>query len=157
MAFIVITAFVVVNLLIAVICDAVHVLGDDVKDGLIGEDSDANILAGELPPLTPTERRLEELEYRLSEMMQVQDQMKISIEMLVKQLRESKAREAESSSIESGSLSSDTRIKKKSQPIADMLSEEASHSRIFWERTSDGDPSEEVSLGDPSDLFVDNR
>ena len=36
--FIVITGFVVVNLIIAVICDAVHVMGGDDKAGLLGED-----------------------------------------------------------------------------------------------------------------------
>lgn len=115
--YIIITGFVVVNLIIAVICDAVHVLGNENKAGLHGsDDSEQDFLdnafyGGDMNNSTnPTEQRLEELQGQLNEMADVQDQMRITIEMLVGQLRENAereaaaAREAESMSLETNSM-----------------------------------------------------
>jgi len=114
--FIIITAFVVVNLIIAVICDAVHVLGN--KTGLHGYDSDSggsqdgapenadekksrsdeggsNNFATTSTPINHTEIRLEELQRQLNEMVLVQDQMRITIGVLAHRLRENAGRESE--------------------------------------------------------------
>ena len=59
-AFLVITGFVVVNLIIAVICDAVRVMGDDSKNDLTGGMSPMNRptdLAGGISPTTRTNHR----------------------------------------------------------------------------------------------------
>ena len=96
--FIIITGFVVVNLMIAVICDAVHVLGNSDKAGLegydaeegSGEESSVEHNSPETAPYT-TEGRLQELQLQLDEMDMVQDQMRKTIEVLIKQLQGSDA------------------------------------------------------------------
>ncbi len=125
-----ITGFVVVNLIIAVICDAVHVMGGDEKAGLMGEDEsyfsresihvindmeerrsgrennlptllesnsfhDISHISG-LTRKRPTEQRLEELQNKLEEMVQVQDQMRKTIEALTVKLMEKSASEKRS-------------------------------------------------------------
>ena len=111
--FIIITGFVVVNLIIAVICDAVHVLGNSDKANLEGYSEDnypANNVEGETrqwlkgqsgdaldtnsfgasegngQPYT-MEQRLHELELQLDEIMIVNEQMRKTIEVLTKQLQ----------------------------------------------------------------------
>jgi len=102
--FIVITGFVVVNLIIAVICDAVHVLGNENKAGLYGFDSDDDSLLSKTKkatdkPIHPPDQvqvapssqstatqRLEELQHQLDEMVKVQDQMRRTIEVLSSRL-----------------------------------------------------------------------
>jgi len=131
LVFIVITGFVVVNLIIAVICDAVHVMGGDEKAGLIGDDDESYFsresnrvykdregrMSGRennLPTLLesnsfhdnshisgltrkrPTEQRLEELQNKLDEMVQVQDQMRKTIEALTVMLVENSSAERQS-------------------------------------------------------------
>lgn len=95
--FIIVTAFVVVNLIIAVICDAVHVMGNDSKAALVGYESedfsegmDSNLYDGGINHTSPvsTEQRLQDLQQQLDEMVMVQDQMKTTIEVLIQQLRE---------------------------------------------------------------------
>jgi len=102
--FIVITGFVVVNLIIAVICDAVHVLGNENKAGLYGYDSEEGSLLSKTKkatdkPIHPPDQvqvapssqstatqRLEELQHQLDEMVKAQDQMRRTIEVLSSRL-----------------------------------------------------------------------
>lgn len=99
----------VVNLIIAVICDAVHVLGSTSKEGLHGSfsvssyaPSQARIEEAEVssrssgmicPPNT-TELRLGELQMQLDEMVLVQEEMKKTIALLIDKLRENAYRDA---------------------------------------------------------------
>ena len=90
----------VVNLIIAVICDPVHVLGNSDKAGLEGYDSEGgsrgeNSFEHNSPETAPytTEGRLQELQLQLDEMVLVQDQMRKTIEVLIKQLQGSDASE----------------------------------------------------------------
>ena len=94
----IVTGFVVVNLIIAVICDAVHVLSKEDKAGLYGFDLDdyppeaneANSYEGDMQntrPTTITEQRLEELQKQLDDMVIGQEKMKTVIAVLVEQLR----------------------------------------------------------------------
>ena len=98
----------VVNLIIAVICDAVHVLGKPDKDGLHGYDSNEFMSGGirnslsleeslkigeEVQQMNHTELRLQELQQQLDEMVIVQKEMGAMIDMLVKTLRENAERE----------------------------------------------------------------
>lgn len=99
--FIILTGFIVVNLVIAVICDAVHVLGGETKAGLYGFEEEElkkkndrpfyqNVQA--IPPAPSTyssssaAQRLEELQKQLDEMVMVQDQMRRTIEILSSRL-----------------------------------------------------------------------
>jgi hypothetical protein len=102
-AFIVITGFVVVNLIIAVICDAVHVLAETGKAGLHGDseesegghfyyEDDVNYAT---PPATYTQQRLEVMQRQLDEMTKVQEHMGRTIELLVRRLGENGVREEE--------------------------------------------------------------
>jgi len=96
--FIVITGFVVVNLIIAVICDAVHVLGNENKAGLYGYDSESLQSKTDKPDHPPDQvqavpsslstatQRLEELQKQLDEMVKTQDQMRRTIEVLSSRL-----------------------------------------------------------------------
>ena len=108
-AFIVATAFVVVNLIIAVICDAVHVLGSEDKAGLYGEQVEGNQLKAtksksndqfemnssplatvmETPSTSDSrEQRLRELQQNLDEMISIQNQMTDMIVLLTKKVKE---------------------------------------------------------------------
>lgn len=117
--FIIITAFVVVNLIVAVICDAVHVLGNENKAALHGCESDdyrsEDMEAYEdemnhmTSPASATERRLLELQQQLDEMVSVQDQLRTTIEVLIKQLLENAAREVAPLSIDSDEQTSRSR------------------------------------------------
>ena len=99
--FIIITGFVVVNLIIAVICDAVHVLGQDDKECIQGYESDVSPLLesdegpyqDDYPPPNAAEQRIGHLQMQLDEMVLVQDQMKETIELLIQRLQENAARE----------------------------------------------------------------
>jgi len=97
--FIIITGFVVVNLIIAVICDAVHVLGNENKAGLYGFDGEESLLSKndkefymrdqvqDAPSSQSTAtQRLEELQQQLDEMVMVQDQMRRTIKVLSSRL-----------------------------------------------------------------------
>jgi hypothetical protein len=97
--FIIITGFVVVNLIIAVICDAVHVLGNENKAGLYGLDGEESLLSKKDKPFyindqvqeapssqSTATQRLEELQQQLDEMVMVQDQMRRTIEVLSSRL-----------------------------------------------------------------------
>lgn len=91
------------NLIIAVICDAVHVMGTDVKGGLHGYESsvDEQSAGGTKPnetnapadESTSTELRLQELQRQLDEMVTVQEQMRTTIHVLITQIRENAAKE----------------------------------------------------------------
>jgi len=160
--FIVITAFVVVNLIIAVICDALHILNDqDILLGIVSEidmsqdpeershqfKDDDMIHATNNNSTSPTERRLEELQTQLNDMVLVQDQMRRTIEVLIKQLKENARREAKYLSINPsppqttlGSWPPRLNSSPMSQPTG-LPGEEASRSRTMEKRTSDGDSS----------------
>ncbi|KAL7529774.1 hypothetical protein ACHAXR_005448 [Thalassiosira sp. AJA248-18] len=118
--FITLTGFVVVNLIIAVICDAVHVLGNENKAGIHGYDSDSyqsevneakshESERGMISPANTTAGRLEALEQQLNEMVFMQDQMMTTIEVLVKQLRENAIKKTTSIPAESGGRASPSR------------------------------------------------
>jgi len=90
---------VVVNLIIAVICDAVHVLGNENKAGLYGFDGEESLLSKndkefymrdqvqDAPSSQSTAtQRLEELQQQLDEMVMVQDQMRRTIKVLSSRL-----------------------------------------------------------------------
>ena len=108
-AFIVATAFVVVNLIIAVICDAVHVLGSEDKAGLYGEQVEGSQLKAtksksndqfemnssplatvmETPSTSDSrEQRFRELQQNLDEMISIQNQMRDMIVLLTKKVKE---------------------------------------------------------------------
>ena len=92
----------VVNLVIAVICDAVHVLGNENKAGLYGFEEEELVAkrdrpfypeqiqaAQAIPPSNSSSsaaQRLEELQKQLDEMVMVQDQMRRTIEILSSRL-----------------------------------------------------------------------
>lgn len=88
----------VVNLIIAVICDAVHVLGNENKAGLYGYDSESLQSKTDKPDHPPDQvqavpsslstatQRLEELQKQLDEMVKTQDQMRRTIEVLSSRL-----------------------------------------------------------------------
>ena len=109
----------VVNLIVAVICDAVHVLGNENKAALHGCESDdyrsEDMEAYEdemnhmTSPASATERRLLELQQQLDEMVSVQDQLRSTIEVLIKQLLENAAREVAPLSIDSDEQTSRSR------------------------------------------------
>lgn len=110
--FIIVTAFVVVNLIIAVICDAVHVMGNDSKAGLVGFESEelrsigmeSDLYDGGVNKMTnpaSTEQRLQDLQRQLEEMVLVQDQMKTTIEVLMQQLSQNAVRKVGPLSIDS--------------------------------------------------------
>ena len=106
--FIVITGFVVVNLMIAVICDAVHVLGKDVKEGLVGSETssypdyepqsdDMAALSRDSDMVIPpnyTQQRLEELQMQLDDMVILQGHMQKTIELLIRKIKDNAANEA---------------------------------------------------------------
>ena len=108
-AFIIITGFVVVNLIIAVICDAVHVLGAESKAGLEGyteetfpgngegdgrqwlkgvESKSEESMNNKETPYS-REDRLRDLELKLDEMVLIQEHMRKTIEVLINTLQES--------------------------------------------------------------------
>lgn len=94
--FVVISGFIVVNLFIAVICDAVGALHDDDKAKLHGfgpdqdEDSeDENQTGGRTDPV---QRRLFELEAQVKELTQIQDQTLAALEGLTYQVRQRRLR-----------------------------------------------------------------
>ena len=92
-SFIVITAFVVANLIIAVICDAVHVLGDHDAAGLIGYEGDdaakerakfrRNFELSERLNST-TINRLKEMEIQLDQILLMRSKLVVSIDLLVR-------------------------------------------------------------------------
>ena len=125
--FIIITAFVVVNLIIAVICDAVHVMGNDSKANLVGYESDEDFSGGIESNLhdgginsTSTEQRLQDLQQQLDEMVLMQDQMKTTIDVLIQQLRENAARKVGPSSIDSKRQALDSKGGKGSHSDRDL-------------------------------------
>ena len=108
------------NLIIAVICDAVHVLGAEGKSGLHGNESDdypsaskdENLYVDDEYPASTTDQRIEQLQQQLDEMVTVQEQMKSTIEILVKKLHYNASREAEAPSAQTDSREKYLRIRK---------------------------------------------
>mmetsp|Transcript_31728 Transcript_31728/g.66510 ORF Transcript_31728/g.66510 Transcript_31728/m.66510 type:complete len:416 (+) Transcript_31728:933-2180(+) len=151
--FIVITAFVVVNLIIAVICDALQILGHN--EGLEGISAEVDMSQDQLDDdmihaannTSPTERRLGELQTQLNDMVLVQDQMRKTIGVLITQLKENASREAKYMSINPsppqstlGAWPPPLNSSSMSQPMG-LPGEEVSRSRTTEKRTSDGDSS----------------
>lgn len=99
-AFIVITAFVVINLVVAVICDVVADLDKEGQAGLYGFDSEAEFeLARHRDEVKADkkqaiENRMKELQKQIETMVQVQDQMRLTTLLLAKKLRDN-ARQVE--------------------------------------------------------------
>ncbi|KAL3795109.1 hypothetical protein ACHAWO_009272 [Cyclotella atomus] len=91
-AFIVVTAFVFANLIIAVICDAVHVLGEDDVAGLIGFEEDEVTNAGRYRNSFELSRgfgsstidRLREMEAQLDQIVLMKDDLMVAMNALVK-------------------------------------------------------------------------
>ncbi|KAL7502406.1 hypothetical protein ACHAXN_000374, partial [Cyclotella atomus] len=90
-AFIVVTAFVFANLIIAVICDAVHVLGEDDVAGLIGFEEDEVTNAGRYRNSFELSRgfgsstidRLREMEAQLDQIVLMKDDLMMAMDVLV--------------------------------------------------------------------------
>lgn len=105
-AFVVITGFVIVNLMIAVICDAVHVLGNDDKadlagEGILSQSSEEYPYENDLNSnATGTRRRFLQLQQQLDDMIMAQEQMRSTIEVLKTKLRENAKKESASMVIE---------------------------------------------------------
>jgi hypothetical protein len=91
-AFIVVTAFVFVNLIIAVICDAVHVMGDRGVAGLTGCDEDEITKIRSRDPLELSPRasnlalwhKLREIERSIDEIVSIQNQMVMLMDKLAR-------------------------------------------------------------------------
>jgi len=108
-SFVIMTGFIVVNLIIAVICDAVHVLGDEDKMALQGNDNlsprnhpmqaasidegDPNKFAEQ--PYPASDDRLRDLTMKLDEMMRVQEQMQKTMIRLAQRLIEERGQRKE--------------------------------------------------------------
>lgn len=101
-AFVIITGFIVVNLIIAVICDAISALNDDEKAKLEGQfdakdhetEEDGNSLqdtADEGPtPEADVQEQLDSLEAQVEELTRVQVQTLYTLEYLARQLQRSR-------------------------------------------------------------------
>jgi len=89
--FVIITGFVVVNLIIAVICDAIAALHDDEKAKLHGtfEDSETSENDESMHPAMQEDVReqLDTLENHVDELTQMQEQTLITLETLARQLQ----------------------------------------------------------------------
>ena len=92
-AFIVITAFVVINLVVAVICDVVADLDKEEQAGLYGFDSDEEFEMARHREMKESKKeaidtRMRELQNQIESMVQVQDQMRLTTLLLAKKLRD---------------------------------------------------------------------
>lgn len=106
-AFVIITGFIVVNLIIAVICDAISALNDDEKAKLEGQfdntkaqEADDDSQSGENPDGSPlpeadVQEQLDSLEAQVEELTRVQVQTLYTLEYLARQLQRSRAMEAD--------------------------------------------------------------
>eukprot|EP00571_Detonula_confervacea_P009381 CAMPEP_0172325084 /NCGR_PEP_ID=MMETSP1058-20130122/53125_1 /TAXON_ID=83371 /ORGANISM="Detonula confervacea, Strain CCMP 353" /LENGTH=548 /DNA_ID=CAMNT_0013041539 /DNA_START=39 /DNA_END=1682 /DNA_ORIENTATION=+ len=137
--FIVITGFVIVNLMIAVICDAVHVLGNEGKARLEGYGSEdfpsrsmwGNSYEGDTNHATGAEHRLQQLQQQLDEMVMMQEQMRTTIEVLITQLQENAAKKAASMSIETDFGEIQSQFRTWSMAPTDSLGGQISRSRTL--------------------------
>jgi hypothetical protein len=95
-AFIVVTAFVFANLIIALICDIVHVLDNNDVAGLIGYEEDEvkkerealYMRSFDMSPRlrTPTIQRLREMEVHLNQIVLIKDDLSMAVNFLVNEL-----------------------------------------------------------------------
>ncbi|CAB9498404.1 dependent L-type calcium channel subunit alpha [Seminavis robusta] len=103
-SFVIITGFIVVNLIIAVICDAISALNDDEKAKLEGqfdtnkaqeadEDSQNGDGEGANLPEADVQEQLDSLEAQVEELTRVQVQTLYTLEYLARQLQRSRAME----------------------------------------------------------------
>lgn len=100
-SFVIITGFIVVNLIIAVICDAISALNDDEKAKLEGqfdtkketEDDDSQLGDGEGGnlPEADVQEQLDSLEAQVEELTRVQVQTLYTLEYLARQLQRSRS------------------------------------------------------------------
>ena len=104
-AFVIITGFIVVNLIIAVICDAISALNDDEKAKLEGQydnkgqDMDNTSQNGEgegaCLPEADVQEQLDSLETQVEELTRIQVQTLYTLEYLARQLQRAKMKEKE--------------------------------------------------------------
>lgn len=94
-AFIFITAFVVINLVVAVICDVVSDLDKEEQAGLYGFESDEEFemarkrgVEDKASKKEAIEKRMKELQQQIETMVNVQDQMRLTTMLLTKKLRD---------------------------------------------------------------------
>lgn len=101
--FVIITGFVVVNLIIAVICDAVSALEDEERAKLHGT-FDANTAEESQHPALQEDVReqLDVLETYVDELANMQEQTLRTLQILTKQLAEHKREKAENSTVSTG-------------------------------------------------------
>lgn len=111
-SFVIITGFIVVNLIIAVICDAISALNDDEKAKLEGQfdhhrnpdDSTSNPgeqqdeSSGSPLPEADVQEQLDSLEAQVEELTRVQVQTLYTLEFLARQLQRAKVTESDSDS-----------------------------------------------------------
>lgn len=100
-AFVIITGFIVVNLIIAVICDAISALNDDEKAKLEGgydakdheteEDSEGDQADSAPSPEADVQQQLDSLETQVEELTRVQVQTLYTLEYLARQLQKARA------------------------------------------------------------------
>jgi hypothetical protein len=108
-AFVIITGFIVVNLIIAVICDAISALNDDEKAKLEGQfdnhkHPDDSTSAGDNQdesngsplPEADVQEQLDSLETQVEELTRVQVQTLYTLEYLARQLQRAKVTESDS-------------------------------------------------------------
>lgn len=106
-AFVIITGFIVVNLIIAVICDAISALNDDEKAKLEGQfdgkgqeedgdsDGENDNADGGPTPEADVQEQLDSLEAQVEELTRVQVQTLYTLEYLARQLQRSRAAEGD--------------------------------------------------------------
>ena len=107
-AFVIITGFIVVNLIIAVICDAISALNDDEKAKLEGQfdttkaqEADDDSQSGQDNPdgsplpEADVQEQLDSLEAQVEELTRVQVQTLYTLEYLARQLQRSRAMEGD--------------------------------------------------------------
>lgn len=93
-AFIVISAFIVINLVVAVICDVVADLDKEDQAGLYGFDSEKEFeMARHRDEIKESkkqaiEARMRELQKQIESMVHVQDQMRLTTLLLAKKLKD---------------------------------------------------------------------
>ena len=104
-AFVIITGFIVVNLIIAVICDAISALNDDEKAKLEGQydnkgqetedDSQNGEGEGVNLPEADVQEQLDSLETQVEELTRIQVQTLYTLEYLARQLQRSRMKDGE--------------------------------------------------------------
>lgn len=87
LVFVVLTGFVVVNLVIAVICDAISALHDDEKAKIHGTFEDTSETSSGMPTLNVREQ-LDVLEGHVEELTRLQEETILALDALTRQVRQ---------------------------------------------------------------------